>query len=58
MSLVGPRPYLPRQLEKMGGYRKTILKALPGMTDLWQVSGKSELTFEAIDGHGKLTPCL
>ena len=46
MSLVGPRPYLPRELEKMGGYRKTILKALPGMAGLWQVSGKNELTFE------------
>lgn len=46
MSLVGPRPYLPREFEKMGGYRKTILKALPGMTGLWQVSGKSELAFE------------
>jgi len=30
----------------MGGYRKTILKALPGMAGLWQVSGKNELTFE------------
>jgi len=30
----------------MGEYRKTILKALPGMTGLWQVSGKNELTFE------------
>ncbi len=46
MSLVGPRPYLPREVEKMGGYRKTILKALPGMAGLWQVSGKNELTFE------------
>ena len=46
MSLVGPRPYLPREFEKMGGYRKTILKALPGMAGLWQVSGKNELPFE------------
>jgi len=46
MSLVGPRPYLPREFEKTGGYRKTILKALPGMAGLWQVSGKNELTFE------------
>ncbi len=46
MSLVGPRPYLPREFEKMGGYRKTILKVLPGMAGLWQVSGKNELTFE------------
>ena len=28
----------------MGGYRKTILKALPGMTGLWQASGKNKLT--------------
>jgi len=46
MSLVGPRPYLPREYEKMGEYKKTILKALPGMAGLWQVSGKNELTFE------------
>ncbi len=46
MSLVGPRPYLPREFEKMGKYKKTILKALPGMAGLWQVSGKNELAFE------------
>jgi len=46
MSLVGPRPYLPREFGKMGRHRKTILKALPGMTGLWQVSGKNELIFE------------
>ncbi len=46
MSLVGPRPYLPRELEKMGGYRKTIFKALPRMAGLWQVSVKNEFTFE------------
>ncbi len=28
----------------MRGYRKTILKALPGMTGLWQASGKNKLT--------------
>jgi len=46
MNLVGPRPYLPRELEKMGGYRETILKVIPGMAGLWQVSGKNELTFK------------
>jgi len=46
MSLAGPRPYLLREFEEMRGYRKTILKTLPGMTGLWQVSGKNELTFE------------
>ena len=30
----------------MGEYKKAILKALPGMAGLWQVSGKNELTFE------------
>jgi len=33
-------------LKKIEGYRKTILKALPGMTGLWQMSGKNELSFE------------
>ena len=34
------------ELEKMGRYRKTILKALPGITGLWQVRGRNELIFE------------
>ena len=45
MSLVGPRPYLPRETERMGDFAKTILKAPPGITGLWQVSGRNELTF-------------
>jgi len=40
MSLVGPRPYLPREFEEMGGYRKTILKALPGND--WALAGEWE----------------
>ena len=46
MSLVGPRPPLPREID---GYDEVQLKRLtviPGMTGLWQVSGRSELTFE------------
>lgn len=46
MSLVGPRAYLPRELPKMGGAEKIILKVLPGITGLWQVSGRNEVTFE------------
>ncbi len=46
MSLAGPRPYLPREFEKMREYKKTILKVHPGMTGLWQVSGKNELSFK------------
>ena len=46
MSLVGPRPYLPREREDMGSYATNILLTRPGMTGLWQVSGRNELDFE------------
>jgi len=46
MSLVGPRPYLPREIEKMDNMEKTILVAKPGITGLWQVSGRNELSFK------------
>jgi undecaprenyl-phosphate galactose phosphotransferase len=46
MSLVGPRPYLPREREDMGEYYDFIIKMKPGITGPWQVAGRSELTFE------------
>ncbi len=46
MSLVGPRPYLPREREDMGDYFTTIMVAKPGITGLWQVSGRNELPFK------------
>jgi undecaprenyl-phosphate galactose phosphotransferase len=46
MSLVGPRPYLPRERERIGPHLPTIVEARPGMTGFWQVSGKNRLTFE------------
>ena len=46
MSLVGPRPYLPIEAERMGPLAETILKAPPGITGLWQVSGRNELSFQ------------
>ncbi|MBP2658171.1 MAG: Undecaprenyl-phosphate galactose phosphotransferase, WbaP, partial [Firmicutes bacterium] len=46
MSLVGPRPYLPRELERMGYQANTILETVPGITGLWQVSGRNEIEFE------------
>ena len=46
MSLVGPRPYLPSETQRMGDFAVTILKAPPGLTGLWQVSGRNELTFD------------
>ena len=45
MSLVGPRPYLPKEKEDMGHYYKYIIQCKPGITGLWQISGRSGITF-------------
>lgn len=46
MSLVGPRPPLPRETEAYGEREWQRMQVLPGMTGLWQVSGRSHLTFD------------
>lgn len=46
MSLVGPRPPLPIETEEYDGYHWRRLEVPPGMTGLWQVSGRSELSFD------------
>lgn len=46
MSLVGPRPYLPREKEEMGIYYKYIIQCKPGVTGFWQVNGRSNVTFQ------------
>jgi Undecaprenyl-phosphate galactose phosphotransferase WbaP len=46
MSLVGPRPYLPHELDRIGIDLHTIASARPGMTGFWQVSGRNQLTLE------------
>lgn len=46
MSLVGPRAYLPAELEDMRGLEKVILQTPPGVTGLWQVSGRNNLPFD------------
>ena len=46
MSLVGPRAYLPRELDDMRGKTWPILRVRPGITGLWQVSGRSTVPFE------------
>lgn len=46
MSIVGPRPYLHREIEDMGEAYEDIIKCKPGITGLWQVSGRSETTFK------------
>ncbi len=45
MSLVGPRPYLPRERSKMNYYVETILETTPGITGLWQVRGRNNIDF-------------
>ncbi|WP_162451196.1 exopolysaccharide biosynthesis polyprenyl glycosylphosphotransferase [Phytoactinopolyspora mesophila] len=46
MSLVGPRPPLPEEVEQYNRTEARRLLAVPGMTGLWQVSGRSNLTWE------------
>jgi len=45
MSLVGPRPPLPRETMQYSVYDWRRMEVLPGMTGLWQVSGRSSLSF-------------
>ena len=45
MSLVGPRPGLPHEILKYSDWEKKRLRVRPGMTGLWQVSGRSNLSF-------------
>jgi Undecaprenyl-phosphate galactose phosphotransferase WbaP len=45
MSLVGPRPYLPRESGEIGDARDEILRVPPGVTGPWQVSGRSRAFF-------------
>lgn len=45
MSLVGPRPCLPYEYDKYLLWQKERFTSLPGLTGLWQVSGKNRTTF-------------
>ena len=46
MSLIGNRPYLPREQKDMGKFYDEIIKTKPGLTGYWQVSGRSNTTFK------------
>ena len=46
MSLIGPRPYLPREQDEMGEHYTEIIKVKPGISGYWQVYGRSGVTFE------------
>jgi exopolysaccharide biosynthesis polyprenyl glycosylphosphotransferase len=46
MSLVGPRPAIPLEVEQYQEWHRKRLEVSPGITGLWQVSGRSQLTFD------------
>lgn len=47
MSLVGPRPHLPEEVERYNPYQRRVFAVKPGMTGLSQISGRSLLPFDA-----------
>lgn len=46
MSVVGPRPPTPYEYERYSEWHKRRMEVLPGITGLWQISGRNELSFE------------
>jgi exopolysaccharide biosynthesis polyprenyl glycosylphosphotransferase len=46
MSVIGPRPALPEEVEKYESWQKQRLEVLPGISGLPQISGRSDLTFD------------
>ena len=46
MTMIGNRPYLPREKQDMGDYFNDIVKTKPGITGYWQVNGRSDVSFQ------------
>ncbi len=46
MSLVGPRIITPVEIKKYGQWGDTLMSVMPGLTGLWQVSGRSDTTYD------------
>lgn len=46
MSFVGPRPVTEPELEKYGEYRNYVLSVTPGLSGMWQTSGRSDTSYE------------
>lgn len=46
MSLVGPRPLMPHEVDKFEWFERRRLSVKPGMTGSWQVSGRSDIPFD------------
>ena len=54
MSLVGPRPIVTAEIPKYGDWFELYVQATPGITGLWQVSGRNNTTYDmrvALDSH-------
>lgn len=47
MSMIGNRPYLPREKKDMGKYYDNIVKSKPGITGHWQTSGRNNIDFKS-----------
>lgn len=47
MSLVGPRPVVPDEIERYGRHARMYLRARPGLTGMWQVSGRNRVSYAA-----------
>ena len=46
MSFVGPRPVTESETEKYGSYKDYVLSVSPGLSGMWQISGRSETSYE------------
>jgi lipopolysaccharide/colanic/teichoic acid biosynthesis glycosyltransferase len=46
MSVVGPRPIVDQELPRYGGRMEEVLAVRPGLTGLWQVSGRNNLSYQ------------
>ena len=45
MSIVGPRPIVPKEIKKYGRYGQKLLSVKPGLTGYWQVSGRNKIGY-------------
>jgi lipopolysaccharide/colanic/teichoic acid biosynthesis glycosyltransferase len=46
MSVVGPRPPLPKEVAQYEGWQRRRLSVRPGLTCIWQVSGRNQISFQ------------
>lgn len=48
MSMVGPRPFIPSESDQIGGPARRRFEVRPGLTGLWQISGRSQLSYDEL----------